>query len=87
MTWLGMKLARQLVATGLQDADDWQPRADLIAAARALIAVYVAPGARRGTRHATPRGAPREASPLHHLQPVRGRRLGVAGTASVTLTW
>ncbi len=39
MTWLGMKPAGQLVATGLQDADDWQPRDDLIAAARALIAV------------------------------------------------
>ena len=37
MTWLGMKPAGQLVATGLQDADDWQPRDDLIAAARALI--------------------------------------------------
>ena len=34
MTWLGMKPARQLVATGLQDADDWRPRDDLIAAAR-----------------------------------------------------
>ena len=39
MTWLGMKPAGELVATGLQDADDWQSRDDLIAAARALIAV------------------------------------------------
>ena len=39
MTWLGMKPAGQLVATSLQDADDWKARDDLIAAARALIAV------------------------------------------------
>ncbi len=39
MTWLGMKPAGQLVATGLQDADDWKARDDLIAAARGLIAV------------------------------------------------
>ncbi len=39
MTWLGMKPAGQLVATGLQDAGDWQARDDLIYAAKVLIAV------------------------------------------------
>ena len=39
MTWLGMKPAGELIATGLEGADDWQRRDDLIAAARALVAV------------------------------------------------
>ena len=39
MTWLGMKPAGELVATGLQDAGEWQDRDDLIAAARALVKV------------------------------------------------
>ena len=37
MSWLGMKPAGELVATGLQDSGDWQTRDDLIAAARELV--------------------------------------------------
>jgi multimeric flavodoxin WrbA len=39
MTWLGMKPAGELVATGLQNTGDWQGRDDLIAAAWALVRV------------------------------------------------
>jgi multimeric flavodoxin WrbA len=39
MTWLGMKPAGELIATNLEGPDEWQQRDDLIAAARALVAV------------------------------------------------
>ncbi len=39
MTWIGMKPAGQLIATSLEGPHDWETRDDLIAAARALIAV------------------------------------------------
>jgi len=39
MTWLGMKPAGELIATSLEGPDDWKQRDDLIAAARALVAV------------------------------------------------
>ena len=39
MTWIGMKPAGQLIATSLEEPDDWKGRDDLIADAKALIAV------------------------------------------------
>jgi len=39
MTWLGMKPAGELIATGLEGPDEWKQRDDLIAAARALVKV------------------------------------------------
>ena len=39
MTWIGMKPAGHLIATSLEGPHDWERRDDLIAAAKALIAV------------------------------------------------
>ena len=39
MSWIGMKPAGELIATGVEGPHDWEHRDDLIAAARALIAV------------------------------------------------
>ena len=39
MSWLGMKPAGELIATGVEGPHDWEQRDDLIAAARGLIAV------------------------------------------------
>jgi len=39
LTWIGMEPRGQLIATGLDGAHDWEKRDDLIAAARAPIAV------------------------------------------------
>ena len=39
LTWIGMEPRGELIATGLDGANDWEQREDLVAAARELIAV------------------------------------------------